>query len=81
MITPHQFCIHDTTLVPCRPDCPACITESDAEYANRCERAAEGPGDEVVREIGCMVSKAEVFRDQVKAEIKAEAEEWEAWTA
>lgn len=80
MTTPHTFCIHDTTPVPCRPECPACLAEPLAEFWNRKERAAEGSGEKVERKVACMVSRAEQFRDQVKAETKAEAKEIESWT-
>ncbi len=63
MTTPHTICPHHGKDKPCAVTCPLFSGESDAEYANRCECAAEGGGGHVVRRAVCLFDK---FEDWIK---------------
>ena len=69
---PHDYCIHHTEPFVCSIECPACAVEPLAEYHNRLEVAAEGGGDDVVREVRCFVSEWESWSERELAKIKHE---------
>jgi hypothetical protein len=55
LVTPHDICPHGNGRMHCMADCPLCDLEPEADFANRCEVAAEGDGREVVRRSDCLL--------------------------
>jgi hypothetical protein len=68
MTRPHDICPHGNGIMRCMVACPLCDVEPDAEFANRCEVAAEGGGGEVVRRAECLLDAWERWADEIDGE-------------